>query len=198
MIDWVTISALGTAVATLALASATFSSVRAANRPVLTSSRIYDPEDKIRFFEGLWVKVKGSHGYASVTKDTIYFVMSLRNAGHGLAVIDRWSVFVGDITHDGEHLGEIDGYRRTTRDLYIEAGENGLWQGAIRDPKDPDFAKIAETIKKRGLIRLDVMYADQEGGQRTVTRFALSPARKKNDWLVSTARHWRLDGNNPR
>ena len=61
MADWVTISALATAGGTLALAAATFGSVRSANRaarvaeesllagirPLLVSSRVDDPSQKI-------------------------------------------------------------------------------------------------------------------------------------------------------
>ena len=212
MVDWATVSSLATALGTLVLALATFSSVRAANRsakvselalqsanrPTLVNSHIYDPEDKIRFLDDRWVKVKGGHAHASATKDVIYFVISVRNAGQGMAVLDRW-VASADSPTAGEDLGDIDSYRRLTRDLYIEAGQSGLWQGSIRDPKYPHFAKLAEAIANRDTIRIDIEYADQEGGQRTVSRFALTPAgEEKDDWLVSTVRHWRLDGVNPR
>ena len=63
MIDWVTISSLATAGGTLVLAVATFASVRSANRaaraaeeslldglrPLLVTSRLQDPPEKVSF-----------------------------------------------------------------------------------------------------------------------------------------------------
>src|SRR5690349_5815796 len=93
--DWATISALATAGGTLVLAVATFASVRSANRaaraaersllaglrPVVMSSRMDDPEQKIHFMDGKWVRVGGSRGAAEVTDEAIYLVASLRNVG---------------------------------------------------------------------------------------------------------------------
>lgn len=72
MTNWASISSLATGGGTLILALATFSSVRAANRsakvsersllgailPLLVSSHMYDPEEKIRFKDNRWVRVK--------------------------------------------------------------------------------------------------------------------------------------------
>lgn len=209
MTDWTTVSALATGGGTLVLALATFSSVRAANRsakvserallvanlPILVSSHIYDPEDKIRFREDKWVKVKGGHAHAEVSRDAIYFVISVRNAGQGPAVLDSWSLSFEEDPPEGP--GDIQAYRRLTRDLYVAPGDTGLWQGAIRDTKDPQFAKATAAIKNHDVLRISIKYGDQEGNQHTVSMFALSHL-DKNDWLSSVVRHWRLDGADPR
>jgi hypothetical protein len=70
--DWVTISALATAGGTLALAGATYASVRSANhsarlaelalqeqrRPVLVNSRQDDREQTVGFADGRWVAIR--------------------------------------------------------------------------------------------------------------------------------------------
>src|SRR5205823_4670976 len=77
-VDWVTISSLATAGGTLVLAIATFASVRSANRaartaerslleglrPVLVTSRLQDPPEKIVFVDEHWVQVPGGYGSA--------------------------------------------------------------------------------------------------------------------------------------
>jgi hypothetical protein len=210
MIDWVTVATLATAIGTLVLAFATYGSVRAANRsaavseralltdnrPLLINSHMYDPTDKIRFRENRWVKVAGGHAYVNATKDVIYFVISLRNAGRGLAVLDQWSVLIG-VTSANEPPNRSTHYRRLTRDLYIPASDIGLWQGAIREKDDPQFKKAAKAIKNQETLLIDIEYSDQDGGQRTVSRFALS-YHEEGDWLTSAVRHWRIDGTNPR
>lgn len=210
MIDWVTIATLATTIGTLGLALATYGSVRAANRsaavseralltdnrPLLINSHIYDPTDKIRFREGRWVKVAGGHAHVSATKDAIYFVISLRNAGRGLAVLDQWSLLIGVVTANETPDMSTD-YRRLTRDLYVPSSDIGLWQGAIREKDDPQFKEAAKAIKNQETLLIDIQYTDQDGGQRTVSRFALS-YRENDEWLTSAVRHWRIDGPNPR
>lgn len=210
MADLVTISSLITGVGTLALALATFSSVRAANRsakaseqalqisnrPLLISSHIYDPAEKFKFIGTNWIKLEGGHGYAHATEDVIYFAISVRNIGQGVAVLDQWS-FTSD-PEQRRDIGDLSTYRRLTRDLYVPGGGLGFWQGTIRDPQDWQFQEAAACIIERRELTIRVEYSDQEGGQRTVTLFGLSPTNKKDDWLAAAGRHWRLDGPDPR
>lgn len=211
MADWSTIASLATAVGTLILALATFSSIRSSNRsakaserallisnrPLLVSSHIHDPEEKIRFRDDRWVKVAGGHAYAAATKDSIYFVISLRNAGNGPAVLDRWQVTTSDDSSKQREAPDTTNYRRLTRDLYIGASDTGLWQGAIRDTHDPDFAALTQAIANHDTIQVDIQYSDQDGGQHILSRFALTPM-DKDVWLSSTVRHWHLDSTDPR
>lgn len=211
MANWATISSLATAGGTLILALATFASIRStnrtakvseralliSNRPLLVSSHIYDPEEKIRFMDDRWVKVAGSHAYAAATRDSIYFVISLRNAGNGPAVLDRWQTTVTEEGNIQRQAPDTTGYRRLTRDLYIGANDTGLWQGAIRDSNDPSFALLTQTITGRKTILIDIEYSDQDSGQHMLSRFRLTH-RDKDDWLASTVRHWHLDSTEPR
>jgi len=211
MVNWETISSLATAGGTLILASATFASIRStnrtakvseralliSNRPLLVSSHIYDPEEKIRFRDGRWVKVAGGHAYAAATKDSIYFVISLRNTGNGPAVLDRWQVTLSEEGGTQREAPNTTDYRRLTRDLYIGAGDTGLWQGTIRDTTDPLFTAATQAIADRGTILIDIQYSDQDGGQHIISRFTLTH-RDKDNWLASTVRHWHLDSTDPR
>jgi hypothetical protein len=215
MADWVTISSLATAGGTLVLAISTFAAVHSANRsnrvterallagirPVLVPSRFDAPVEKVGFFDEHWVKVPGGRAVVEVTDDAIYMVASIRNVGAGLAVLDRWdlqgrrilSSDPGGVVHR-----EPSSFRRLTRDLYVPAGDTGFWQGALRDRSEPVFAEALAAIEARTGLTVDLLYADHEGGQHTITRFALLPAGEGEPWLLSASRHWNLDRDDPR
>ena len=211
MADWATISALATAGGTLVLAIATFSSVRSANRaartaeralqaglrPVLLPSRFQDPPEKINWMDDHWAKVDGGRGYAEVIGDNIYLAMPLRNVGAGIAVLHGWHSFTGVIDGSTPHI-DPEQFRRLSRDLYVPPSDTGFWQGAVRDRDDPGFDELADAIKGRQTIRIDVLYGDHEGGQRTITRFSLIPRDSDGGWLCSGAKHWNLDRPDPR
>jgi hypothetical protein len=71
-----------------------------------------------------------------------------------------------------------------------------MWQGALRHPDDMVRAAVAQAIDSGDGLLLELLYSDQVGGQRTITRFALSPM--KDSWLANVARHWYLDWDGPR
>jgi hypothetical protein len=210
MADMATVATLATAGGTLVLAIATFASVRSANRaartaerglqaglrPVLVPSRFQDPPEKIGWMDNHWAKVDGGRGYAVVENDNIYLAIALRNVGRGIAVLHGWAVIYGEVDGTTPHA-ELDQFRRLSRDLYVPPADTGFWQGAVRDLDDPEFDRIADLIKNRESIRLDILYGDHEGGQRTVTRFALIPY-EDGSWLASAGRHWNLDRPDPR
>jgi hypothetical protein len=208
--DWATISALATAGGTLVLAGATFASVRSANRstraaerallagirPVLVPSRLHDPPEKVGFADDRWLKVEGGRAAAEVSDDVVYLAIALRNVGNGLAVLDRWDFHPGRPTTELV-LRPPEAFRRLTRDLYVPVGDLGFWQGALRDRDDPLFAVAADAIVSHQAMTVDLLYGDHEGGQRTITRFALLP-RADGGWLTSASRHWNLDRADPR
>ena len=207
--DWVTISALATAAGTLVLAIATFASVRSANRaarvaeqalmtnlrPLLTTSRLEDPGEKVGFADDHYLRIPGGGAGADVTDDAIYLAIALRNAGSGLALLHGW-VFHPQ-RNLSPHHAEPDEFRRLTRDLYIAPGEPGFWQGAFRDPADPQFEAARTAIEARQPMSIDILYGDQEGGQRMISRFALTP-RSDGNWMASIGRHWNVDRSDPR
>jgi hypothetical protein len=209
--DWTTISALATGGGTLVLAGATFASVRSANRaarvaemsllarlrPLLIPSRLEDPQQKVMFVEERWFAVRGSGAVAEAGDDAVYFVISLRNAGSGVAVLHGWHVWPQRRVAREDHF-PVDEFTRLARDLYIPVGDVGFWQGALRDTSDPLFAEAREAIEARQPMSVDILYGDLEGGQRTISRFGLTARGDDGGWLASVVRHWNVDRADPR
>jgi hypothetical protein len=206
--DWVTISSLATAAGTLALAGTTYASVRSANRaaraaeasmlaslrPLLLASSPDDPDQRVGFFDDVGLTVPGGGAGVDVVNDNVYVAISLRNVGTGIAVLHG-------ARFDTERLGQnepppIDEFRMLSRDLYIPPGKLGFWQGAWRNPDDPERAAARQAVED-GSFRLDLLYGDYEGGQRVVTRIGVL-RDERGLWALSTARHWQVDRPRPR
>ena len=214
MADWVTISSLATAGGTLVLAIATFSSVKSSNRsarvaersllaglrPVLIPSNENDPTERLRFGDEQMLVVPGHGGGIEVGRDAIYFALALRNGGSGVAVLHGWRVRPRE--GESDERPELESFHRQQLDLYIPAGNAGYWLGAMRDPNEHGYDAIRRAARADQLIQIDLLYGDHEGGQRTITRFALSP------WLdgdgdregkrAYTLRYWNVDRDDPR
>ena len=211
--NWATISTFATAVGTLVLAIATFAAVRSANRtarvseaafrsnlrPVLVTSRLEDPVQKIRWMDDHWARVDGSQGLAELVDGSVYLAISLRNVGSGLAVPIGWHLMEGTQNAAVGH-SEPGEFRAQTRDLYVAPGDVGFWQAAIREVNDPDYPALSRDVRDRQPFTIDLLYGDQEGGQRTITRFALIPYQhgEETRWYPSVGRHWNLDRPDPR
>ena len=209
MADWTTISALATAGGTLVLAAATFTSVKSANRaarvaerslmaglrPLLVPSRLDDPEQKVGFQDDVWLKVPGGQAQAEVSSDAVYLAASLRNVATGIAVLHGWK-FYSERNFTSEHPAPED-FTRLTRDIYVPAGDVGFWQGSFRDPAAPEFAEAASVISARQPFSVDILYGDQEGGQRVITRISFMP-RPETGWITAAGRHWNVDRDDPR
>src|SRR5580658_1824061 len=85
MDNWSIAASLATAAGTLVLAAATFVAVRSSNRaaraterallagirPVLVSSRMEDPPEKVGFQDDHWIRVPGGRAVAEVTEDAV-------------------------------------------------------------------------------------------------------------------------------
>jgi hypothetical protein len=208
--DWVTISSLATAGGTLVLAAATYSSVRSANRsarvaertlmaglrPLLMPSRPDDPPQKVGFADGRWLMVPGGRGAAEATPDALYLAMSLRNVGAGIAVLHGWR-FTPELRRSAsEPRPTLDEFHRLTRDLYVPVGDIGFWQGVFRSADSAEFEVVDTVIRTGAPFMVDVLYSDHEGGQRVVSRYALTPA--EDGWRASAGRHWNIDRDDPR
>ncbi len=215
--DWSTISSLATGFGTLVLAIATFAAVRSSNRsariaevalqeqrrPILTQSRLDDPVQKIMFVERHWVAASGGHGVAQ-HDGSIYLAMSLRNVGAGIGVCQAWHVMPQTDRIARDHTPE-DQFRLQSRDLYIPGGDVGMWQGALRDRNDPTYQAVADAIDNQQVISVELLYSDQVGAQRTISRFGLIPYERpdqngngKVEWFAAINRHWYLDRAGPR
>ena len=212
--DWATIASLATAVGTLVLAVATFSSVRSANRaarvaeralqaglrPVLFPSNPQDRPQKIRWSDNHWATVDGGRANIEELDGIIYLAASLRNVGAGIAVILGWRA-VPEPEDPSLALNRPDPseFRPQTRDLYVPPGDISFWQGAIREPGHPERGAVLEAIRARRPLTVDLLYGDHEGGQRIISRFSMRPREGQGtDWLCIVVRHWNLDRHDPR
>jgi hypothetical protein len=217
MADTSTIASLATAGGTLILAIATFSSTRSANRaarvseqalkvglrPVLFNARQQDPRQKVGFIDDHWLVLHDGLAAVQESAGNLYLAIPLRNVASGMAVLHAWHLWPQRAgVHDLPVSPESEESRRLQRDLYVPAGDVSFWQAAIRDHGDPLYRPLREAIAARTPISVDILYGDHEGGQRTITRFYLTPRTNTDEepwlWLCSTSRHWNLDRDDPR
>jgi hypothetical protein len=220
--EWATVASLATALGTLVLAVATFASVRSANysaraadqaarvaeqsariaerslmaaeRPLVMNSRLQDPEQKILFLGGKFLRVAGGAATLEVADGVVYMVISVRNVGTGLAVMHGWHAEVTEqsqLTHP-----PLEDFTTQARDIYVAPGDVGFWQGALRDPATEQFKAVAAAVEAGDPMMLSVLYGDWEGGQRVISQFTLRHANDK--WLTSTGRHFNVDRPDPR
>jgi hypothetical protein len=208
--DWTTVSSLATGVGTLVLAVATFASVRSANRaaraaersllaglrPLLVPSRLQDADQKVYFLGGSHLVIPGGRAVIREEKSgELLLATSLRNAGSGLAVLYGWRFYPRDMRAD-DQPGPAD-FINQTRDLYVPPADIGFWQGAFRDPASPDYKVARQAVIDAEALTIDLLYGDQEGGQRVITRFVLRSSRE-GAWISSATHHWNVDRPNPR
>jgi hypothetical protein len=214
--DTSTIASLATAGGTLILAVATFSATRSANRaarvseqalkvglrPVLFNAWPQDPPQKVGYIDDHWLVLRDGLAAAQEHQGNLYLAIPLRNVASGLAVLHGWHVWTGRADTRTEPPA-AEAFRRLQRDLYVPAGDISFWQAAVRDPDDPLYEPLLEAIQAGAGISVDILYGDHEGGQRTITRFFITPRPHADDeeswlWLCSASRHWNLDRADPR
>jgi hypothetical protein len=208
--DWVTISSLATAAGTLVLAGATFSAVRSANRsariaeqalqeqrrPVLVDAKAGSPPQKIMFADGHWLRAEAGQAAVVLDEGSVYLGLTLRNLGAGIAVLQGWYPWPDRMLRSVPHA-PLEEFHRQIRDIYIAPGDIGMWQGALR-PQDGEIVERMRAVcEARRPFTIDLLYSDQVGGQRTVTRFGVTPAGEDR-WLNSVGIHWNLDAAGPR
>jgi hypothetical protein len=198
------------------LAVATFVAVRSANRaarvaeaayevnlrPVLVPSRLQDPMQKVRWMDDHWARLEGGRATAEVIDGSTYLAISLRNVGAGIAVPFGWSLREGASTGEVPHA-EPDEFRLQLRDLFVPPSDIGFWQAAIRDVDDPDYRWLSRAIESASPFTIELLYGDHDGGQRTISRFAMIPSRttqgpEETSWYPTVSRHWNLDRPDPR
>jgi hypothetical protein len=208
--DWATIASLATAGGTLVLAGATYSAVRSSNRsariaerslllglrPVLVSSNLDDPAQKVRWGGGHEVALRGGAASMDVDAGIVYMAISLRNVGTGLAVLQGWHVQVGRPRGVDPHP-EVEEFRRQQRDLYIPASGVGFWQAALRDTEDELTRRMARAVQSGEELGVHLLYGDHEGGQLTISMFGLV-AVEGSVWRAEIGRHWTLNTPDPR
>jgi hypothetical protein len=108
--------------------------------------------------------------------------MSLRNTGAGMAVIQGWHPDTGELIADRPHAPP-ETITPQQRDLYVPAGDVGFWEAGLRDVNDPIHGAVREAIEERQLFFIELLFTDQEGGQRANSRFLLAPREEGSQWL---------------
>jgi hypothetical protein len=203
-VDWATVAKLATAGATLSLATATFASVRSANRAartverslragmraVLLPTRPDDPPQTIAFPDDRRLTVPGGGAVTEVTAEAIYLAMPIRNLGGGLAVLRGWSLHA-ERAQD-EHA-TVEEFNPLTCDLHLAGSETVVWQSMLQDLASTAFTSVREAVLARQPLSLGILYCDQEETQRTIARFALTPATQDGMWLAAVNRHGNPD-----
>jgi hypothetical protein len=203
-LDITTVAELGTALGTLVLAMATFGATRSANRsariaerslllglrPTLVPSRPEDRTERVDFAAGKQIiELPGGTAMVRQEEGQSLFAIAVRNIGAGVAVMQGWHVQRGFPGGVGPYP-DIEEFRTQRRDLYVPPGDTGFWQGAVRDPDDPLNDEVRAALEEGDWFNIHLLYSDQEGKQRFVSRFAL---RQEGDqWYPATGRHWTL------
>jgi hypothetical protein len=144
-----------------------------------------------------WLMVPGGQGAADVSSEAVYLAMALRNVGTGIAVLHGWHFYAERLLGGDMQPTPLEDFNRLTRDLYVPVGDVGFWQGSFRDPAAPEFAAATAAINGRRPCTIDLLYGDNEGGQRVISRYSMVP-RGDDGWLVNAGRHWNVDRDDPR
>ena len=124
-------------------------SLLAGQRPLLVPSRTEDTAVKVGFHDDVWFSVPGGHGIASAKEGGVYFVISVRNVGTGIAVLHGWHVYPDlQLGPDIEIVPTpLDDFTRLTRDLYVAPGDVGFWQGAFRDQTSDRYRSARRQVE---------------------------------------------------
>ena len=85
-------------------------------RPLLSGSRLTDPDVKIGWVDDHRSLVGGGRASIEITEDVAYLAMSLPNVGSGVAVLQEWDLVIGQRIEEAP-FGQTDGFRRQLRDL---------------------------------------------------------------------------------
>lgn len=207
---WETVSSFATGAGTLVLAVATFWAVRSSNRsariaeeslltglrPLLLQSRAGDPEQKVLWQDRHAVHLSGGRAIFEEQGGVIYLAMGLRNAGAGIALLHGWYAR-SDLAFAPDPHADLLEFRRQNMDLYIAPSDAGYWEGAIRADDDPLRPGLLSALAERRPFTIELLYGDQAGGQRTISRFHVLPADDKG-WYCQANLHRNIDRPDPR
>jgi hypothetical protein len=203
-VDWVTVSKLAAAAATVGLALATFASVRSANRAarvverslrvgppaVVLPTRPDDPQQTIAFADGRRLTVPGGGAVIELTDDAIQIAMAIRNVGGGLAILRGW--FLQPKRAQDEHT-EVEEFNRLACDVYLSGSETVVWQSRVKASASPAFARVRQALLARTPLSLEILHSNQHEDRWTITRFDLTSAGGDGKWSAAAAGHRDLE-----
>ncbi len=141
--------------------------------------------------------IPGHGGAIEDDGERVFLGLGVRNGGQGLAVIHGWRVDVLEGIEQVSVRPDPDSFRRQQLDLFIPAGERGVWLGAVRDRHDDVLRPLRAALTAGERVIIDLLYGDHEGGQRTIARFSLV-ADEDGERRALVLRYWNLDREDPR
>ena len=141
---------------------------------MLFNARPQDPPQKVGYVDDHWLVLRDGLAAAQESTENLYVALPLRNVAAGLAVLHGWHLWPQRAGIEDQPPAPED-FRRLPRDLYVPAGDISFWQAALRDRDDPLYEPVREAIAARTPMSIDILYGDHEGGQRTITRFYITP-----------------------
>ena len=165
-------------------------------RPLLIPSDPADPVQKVIWRDRHTARLEGGHAVAEEQDGVIHLAIGLRNVGAGIALLHGWHP-IPDRALVNDPPARPDDFRRLTIDLYVPAGGVRYWEGAVRDPEDAVHPEFTTALKEHRAFTIDLLYGDEQGGQRTISRFTVLPA-SGDGWYSQGNRHWNLDMPDPR
>ena len=165
-------------------------------RPLLIPSLSDDPVHKVLWHDRHTARVGGGRAIFEEDNGIIYLAVGLRNLGTGIALLHGWYPMPDQAFGDPPHA-QAEDFRRLRIDLYIPAGGTGYWEAAVRDSDDPARRGLLKDLEERHPFTIDILYGDQQGGQRTISRYTILPAGD-DAWYAQVGRHWNVDRPDPR
>ena len=189
MADSATIASYATAAGTLVLAVATFSAVRSSNRFSPHRRRV-TPHQHAPTAHPVAVSTTPSKGCCGIHHHAAHIngrtPSSRKTAGSSIWRSDcETLVQVLPCSTGGTRCPirrsktcptpQAEDFRRLTIDLYIPAGGSGYWEAAVREPDDPLRPGFMRALTERHPFMIDILYGDQQGRQRTISRYLSCP-----------------------
>lgn len=86
---------------------------------------------------------------------------------------------------------------RTAEQALAEQRRPVLVRPGAGEREDDSHGHMAKARLRRQPFSIDLLYSDQVGEQRTISRFSVIPAGEDR-WLGAVTKHWNLDGQSPR
>src|SRR5262249_61058216 len=119
--------------------------------------------------------------------DVIYLAIGLRNVGSGMALLHAWYVIPDRVVTYEDHA-DPELFRRLSIDLFVPAGGAGYWESAVREVEGELRSPLLDVVAERRPFTVEILYGDQHGGQRMISRFVVLPA-SDGGWYSHAGRH---------
>jgi hypothetical protein len=123
------------------------------------------------FADRHWMDLEGGRAAVEFIDDVVNLAMLVRNVGNGMAVIEAWQPFAGQLT-SADEWGKLEKFRPQFRALLVPPGDVAFGQGALRDPAESAYVPIRDAVSE-GSVSGDLLDRDHEGGQRTISRLSM-------------------------